>query len=336
MRLWVRQGLRTALLACAVAAASSAISTVRAAEPIQQPFNSTSTEAEAAVQQGTAAWYRGDDAAAVALWKPHADRNDAAALFNLAQAYRLGRGVEQDLATAERLYAQAAAQGHSAAAGALGVMLFGQGRKTAAMPLLLQAADAGDARARYLVGLALFNGDLLPRDWPRAYALMLLAAETGLRPAVSALASMSEYLDPAAKEEGRALARFLGSAAPVEQNGGAGMNTARSAFGPPVAAPAPALRLVPPASAPPATSAPPISAREGTAFLQLGSFADPRNAARLRSRLSREPGLRGTRLDVERVGSLSVVTAHGFDDYPAAQAVCRRLRAAGHECVALR
>ena len=61
------------------------------------------------VKAGVDAWVSGDFARAVTEWRAPADRGDADALFNLAQAYRLGRGVPQDMAQAEALYARAAA-----------------------------------------------------------------------------------------------------------------------------------------------------------------------------------------------------------------------------------
>ena len=45
------------------------------------------------VQSGIAAWQAGDYNAAVQQWRPLADAGNADAQFNLAQAYRLGRGA---------------------------------------------------------------------------------------------------------------------------------------------------------------------------------------------------------------------------------------------------
>ena len=45
------------------------------------------------VKAGVDAWARGDYAAAVKEWRGPATAGDADAQFNLAQAYRLGRGV---------------------------------------------------------------------------------------------------------------------------------------------------------------------------------------------------------------------------------------------------
>ena len=69
------------------------------------------------VNDGVAAWERGDYETAVAEWRGPAGQGDADAQFNLGQAYRLGRGVEQNTRQAEVYYAKAAAQGHLKAAG---------------------------------------------------------------------------------------------------------------------------------------------------------------------------------------------------------------------------
>ena len=143
------------------------------------------------VNDGVAAWERGDYETAVAEWRGPAGQGDADAQFNLGQAYRLGRGVEQNTRQAEVYYAKAAAQGHLKAADNLGLLLFQNGRREEAMPYVVDAAERGDPRAQYLLGIAHFNGDLVARDWVRAYALITLANAAGLPQAASAMARES-------------------------------------------------------------------------------------------------------------------------------------------------
>src|SRR5947199_2095169 len=131
------------------------------------------------VKTGVVAWQRGDFAAAVAEWRPLADRGDADAQYNLGQAYKLGRGVPADLHIAQTWYEKAAQQGHPQAAANLGLILFQNGEKQRAIPWLKMAAEADDPRAEYVLGTALFNGDIAGKDWPRAYALMSRAAAQG-------------------------------------------------------------------------------------------------------------------------------------------------------------
>jgi hypothetical protein len=55
--------------------------------------------------------------------------------------------------------------------------LYEQGRQVEALVTLRQLAEAGDARAQYLVGLDLLEGKYLPLDNAQGFAYLLLAAE---------------------------------------------------------------------------------------------------------------------------------------------------------------
>ncbi len=162
---------------------------------------------------GVDAWTRGDFAAAVKEWQVQAARGDGDAVFNLGQAYRLGKGVPQDLAKAEQLFGQAAGMGHLQAADNYGLLLFQRGERVKALPYLRAAADRGDPRAQYLLGIAHFNGDLVPKDWVRAYALVTLAQQQGLAQAAGALAQMDQYIPIVQRQQGVQLAAEIGSKA---------------------------------------------------------------------------------------------------------------------------
>ena len=99
------------------------------------------------VNTGVADWSKGDYAGAVREWQGPADKGDPVAQYNLGQAYKWGKGVPQDLAKAELLFAKAAAQGHSAAADNYGLLLFQRGQHAQAMPYIKTAADHGEPRA---------------------------------------------------------------------------------------------------------------------------------------------------------------------------------------------
>jgi len=191
-RNWYRTG--TASLALA----SLALAALALAAPIG-----------ATVRDGVEAWSRGDYAAAVAEWQGPADAGDADAMFNLAQAYRLGRGVPVDLARAEALYLRAAQAGHVAAADTYGLMLFQDGRRAESLPFVEDAARRGDPRARYLLGIAHFNGDLVPLDWERAYALLTLANAEGLPQAAATIAEMDAHIPLEQRQRAAALARDM-------------------------------------------------------------------------------------------------------------------------------
>jgi TPR repeat protein len=165
------------------------------------------------VQSGIAAWQAGDYAKAVGEWRPLADAGNADAQFNLGQAYRLGRGVPQNLNLAEQWFERAARQRHEQAGTSLGLLLFQNGRAREAMPWIQAAATRGDPRAQYVFGTALFNGDILRRDLPRAYAMMSAAAAQGFPQAQAQLAEMERQLSPADRDQGRAMVAQMGSPA---------------------------------------------------------------------------------------------------------------------------
>lgn len=85
-------------------------------------------------------------------------------------------------------------------------MLFQDGRREMALPYIKAAAERGDPRAEYLLGIAHFNGDLVAKDWIRAYALMTLANGTGLPQAPPALAQMDQYIPLAQRQAAASLA----------------------------------------------------------------------------------------------------------------------------------
>lgn len=162
--------------------------------------------AAADVKAGVDAWARGDYSVAVAEWKGPAAKGDPDAQFNLAQAYRLGRGVPEDIDLAETYYAKASAQGHVKAADNYGLLLFQSGRREQAMPYVTAAAERGDPRAQYLLGIAHFNGDLVVKDWVRAYALLTLSNSAGLPQAAPALKQMDGFIPIGQRQQAQALA----------------------------------------------------------------------------------------------------------------------------------
>ncbi|MEE4451254.1 SPOR domain-containing protein [Novosphingobium resinovorum] len=165
------------------------------------------------VKAGVDAWSGGNYDSAVRIWQPLADRGDADALFNLAQAYKLGRGVPLDLTRAEDLYGKAAAKGHLQAADAYGLLLFQRGERQRALPYIEGSASRGDPRAQYILGVAYFNGDIVRKDWVRAYALATLAQQAGLEQATSALAQMDQHIPLADRQKSVVLAQQIAAQA---------------------------------------------------------------------------------------------------------------------------
>ncbi len=74
------------------------------------------------VEDGVAAYERGDYATALKIWKPFVEQGDAAAQYNLGLMYDFGRGVAEDDGEAVKWYRRAAEQGYASAQLGLGVM----------------------------------------------------------------------------------------------------------------------------------------------------------------------------------------------------------------------
>lgn len=161
------------------------------------------------VKRGVEAWESGDYATAVKLWRPLAIKGDADAQFNLAQAYRFGRSVPLDMKAAEDWYRRAASQGHLQAEDNLGLIMFQNGDRQNAMPMIRRSANRGDPRAQYVLATAMFNGDFAEKDWTTAYALMTRASATGLARASSSLAQMDKFIPLEQRQKGLALARDM-------------------------------------------------------------------------------------------------------------------------------
>ena len=317
------------LLATAAALAGTALSALSA-----QP-------AGADVRAGIDAWAAQNYDEAVRIWRPLADRGDADAQYNLAQAYFLGRGVPQNMVLAEQWYARAARQGHPEATANYGLLLFQNGRRQEAMPFVTRAADAGDPRAQYVLGTALFNGDLVERDAPRAYALMSRAAAQNLPPAVTQLAEMERLLSPQDRARGVELARDMRTAPPPVQIAAAPApspsrtqdpvrtRTPRTApvATPPVRTAAVAPRPRPQAATVARTTAP-IASAGGRWRVQIGAFSNEANARRAWGAVAgRLPGLRPFYV---RAGAVIRVQAGPLADRAAAVRACSR---AGNGCI---
>jgi TPR repeat protein len=110
----------------------------------------TSGAAAEPLDEGLAAYHRGDYATALRLWRPLAERGLADAQYNLGSMFLEGsRGVRQDDAEAAKWFGLAAEQGHTVAQFNLGVMYRkGKGvpqNDAEAMKWYRLAAEQGDA-----------------------------------------------------------------------------------------------------------------------------------------------------------------------------------------------
>jgi cell division septation protein DedD len=304
------------------------------------------------VKAGVDAWSRGDYTRAVSEWEGPAAQGDADAQFNLAQAYRLGRGVEADVRRARGLYQQAADQGHLKAADNYGLLLFQQGARSDAMPYIRDAAGRGDPRAQYVLGLAHFNADQAEKDWVRAYALLTLANSAGLPQAAGAISQMDSYIPFEQRQEAQVLARRIKQetdARRASQLASIALEDRQPASAPsagrvpgrigtaPVAASSASAPAAPAVTAPavaasaPAARAP--AARSGPWKVQLGAFGVRSNADRLWNKLSGTSALSGSKKVLVPSGRITRLLAGGFATRADANRACSRLKASGQDCL---
>lgn len=308
--------------------------------------------ANADTKAGFDMWNRGDFYGAVAEWRPLAIGGDPIAQFNLAKAYELGRGLPRDLKMAESWYGKAAMQGHIPSRDNYGLMLFQNGDASTAMPYLEEAAKRGEPRAQYVFGTALFNGDIVKKDWVRAYALMTRASASGIAAASSSLAQMDKFIPLDQRQRGLALARTLETSAASPQLA-AGMigdgpaprpsvepvdlppsgvgapavpapkpvKTAKPTPKPPVVKSPPVKAAVaPPAPKPVATAASQPVASSGNWRVQLGAFSNEANARRAWAGLAGR--LAGLSASYVRAGAVVRLQAGPLRDKAAAQRAC--------------
>ena len=301
--------------------------------------------AAADVKAGVDAWAQGDYDKAVREWQPLADAGDADAQFNLGQAYKLGKGVPTDLAAALEYYRKATVQSHARAEDNYGLLLFQQNQRQQAMPYLERSAERGEPRAQYLVATALFNGDLLSRDWVRAYALMTRATAAGLPQAQNALAHMERYVPEAQRLDGIALAEAMAQQA----SGAARQQAAVAAATAPVPAqtlappkaPSKPLRptLLPPSSPPPAVAAAKETPRSAPASqgkwrVQLGAFSTSDRAEAQWKLLSARVGsLSAFRHSIEKAGALARLQAGPLASRAEAEKLCAAVKTGGSDCI---
>ncbi len=310
---------------------------------------SVAVPAGADVKAGVDAWAKGDFLKAVAEWRPLAVSGDPDAQFNLAQAYKLGRGVPLDPALAESWFRKAAVQGHLQAEDNYGLALFQSGKKSEALPWLEKSVARGEPRTQLVLGTMLFNGDGVARDYPRAYALMTRASASGLQSASQTLTQMDQYISPADREKGTALAAQYAAQTPMPAKAGTPPRRATAPAPRPVVTPTPTPRtqvaqtratsarpipVAKPAPTPtpvpkpkPAPAAKP-TAPSGNWRVQLGAFSTPGNAQAQWNTVRGKLG--GAQPFYVKAGAVTRLQAGGFASKAAANRACA---SAGVACV---
>ena len=132
------------------------------------------------LEDGNAAYQRGDITTALRLLRPLAEQGNAYAQFSLGVMYAKGQGVTQDYKEAMEWYRRSADQGFAIAQSNLGVMYAnGQGVTQdykAAVKWLRLAAEQSNANAQSNLGAMYAKGQGVTQDFLRAYMWLNLAA----------------------------------------------------------------------------------------------------------------------------------------------------------------
>jgi hypothetical protein len=132
------------------------------------------------LEDGRAAYRRGDDATAMRLLLPLAEAGDAGAQTDVGWMVANGRGAPQDYAQALAWRRKAADQGNAAAQFSLGLMRQeGQGAPQDLAQAALwtrKAAEQGHAGAQLSLGLMRRDGQGAPQDHVEAYMWFSLAS----------------------------------------------------------------------------------------------------------------------------------------------------------------
>lgn len=279
------------------------------------------------VRAGVEAWQKGDAVGAVAIWRPLASKGDADAAFNLGQAYRLGKGVPLDLSQAQNWLEQAARKGHTDAQSTLGLLLFQNGNRVAAMRWLKSAAEAGEPRALLVVGTALYNGDGVPEDPVKAYAYVSRAAAQGLAPAKATLADMDAVMPLDQRQKGVAMAQEMATVKKpdvpetADKQAPAKKTPVKSAAVKPSAPKA--ATSAPTKEQAATTPAKPVAASSGKWRIQLGAFSQRKSAEGLYAKLSGKLG--GRQAYYVPAGAVVRLQAGPYESRAAASSACARL-----------
>ena len=275
------------------------------------------------VKAGIEAWQKSDYTAAVAIWRPLAEKGDADAQFNLGQAYRLGRGVPINLAAAQSWFERAADKSHVDAQTTLGLLLFQNGNHTGGMRWLKVASDHGEPRAMLVYGTALFNGDGVPQDPILGYAFVSRAAAQGLQAAKDTLGQLDQIMSVEDRKKGVALALSKAKASPAPVSKSPATKAAKLA--PPKPAPSkPAQPVVAAAKPQPKSPAQPAAVpATGSWRIQLGAFSQRSSAEALFRKLSGK--LAGRQAYYVPAGAVTRLQVGPFESKAAATAACRAM-----------
>ena len=111
------------------------------------------------------------------LLEKAAQQGEPGGLYNLGVMYRDGLGTSPDLGKAERYFLAAAEKGHALAQYGVARLAYDRNDFATAARWYQKAADQGDQEAAYNLGYLYHEGLGVPRDYAKANALFLRAAQ---------------------------------------------------------------------------------------------------------------------------------------------------------------
>jgi TPR repeat protein len=171
----------------------------------------------AGLDEGVAAYQRGDYATALREWRSLTKQGNAKAQFNLGIMYSNGQGVPQDYAKALQWFRKAAEQGNAEAQRNLGVMYAdGEGVPqdyAKAVKWYRTAAKQGQTGAQFNLGVMYRKGQGVEKDPAEAALWFQRAAEAGLAEAQYTMGRMRHLGVVLLRDERRALAWYHRAAA---------------------------------------------------------------------------------------------------------------------------
>lgn len=175
-------------------------------------FLAGSAGAQAGLQDGIAAYNKGNYPAALKELRPLADNGDAKAQALLGEIYNGARGVPQDHTEAVSWYRKAAERGDAGAQVSLGMMYENgtgvpQDNKEA-VSWYRKAAEQGYAEAQYILGGLYKRGqDALPADLVQAHKWFNLAVATGFEIARQDMEEVEAGMSREQVEKARSMAK---------------------------------------------------------------------------------------------------------------------------------
>ena len=158
------------------------------------------------LEDGVAAYQRGDYTTALIFLRPQAEQGDVNAQYGLALMYFNGEGVPQDFTEAEKWWLLAAEQGHAEAQADLAYMYengLGVQDNNEAVKWYRKAAEQGNREARYNLGLMYYIGE----DIVQAHVWLGIAAALGDENAQIALDKAASEMTPDQIAEAQRMAR---------------------------------------------------------------------------------------------------------------------------------